>query len=204
MDVLSKQGVKVDKPVTTAYFGSLIAILADNLAAHLIGGFKQSMSFALRLCRTCMATTEQIQSKFLESDFVLRTPENHRKQCLKITSSAALYGHLSTNYRINRSSVLDNVLNFSVVTNLPHDIMHDMFEGVIPFELKLYLQHCVRHNYFTMTELNRRIRLFDYGYSELSSKTSEIDINVAKVGSEMKIRQSASQMYVFSLYLWLI
>ena len=134
--------------------------LTDNLAAHLIGGFKQSMSFAPRLCVTCMATTEQIQPKFLESDFALRTPENHRKQCLEITSSAVLYGHLPTNCGINQSSVLDNVLNFSL--NLPHD-MRDMLEGVIPFELKLYLLHCVRHNYFTMTELIQSKRLFGYG-----------------------------------------
>ena len=33
-----------------------MAFLADNLAAHEIGGFKESFSFARRFCRSCMAT----------------------------------------------------------------------------------------------------------------------------------------------------
>ena len=35
------------------------------------------MSFAKRICRSCMATTEQIQENFVESDFELRAPEKH-------------------------------------------------------------------------------------------------------------------------------
>ena len=36
--------------------GGLLDFIADNLAAHLVGGFKQSMSFALRICRGCIMT----------------------------------------------------------------------------------------------------------------------------------------------------
>ena len=55
-------------------------MLADNLGAHAIGGFKESMSFARRICRSCMATTEMIQEHFQESEFDLRTPQLHRIQ----------------------------------------------------------------------------------------------------------------------------
>ena len=48
-----------------------LACLADTLAIHALGGFKESMSFAYRICRSCMATTEQIQSDFHESNFEL-------------------------------------------------------------------------------------------------------------------------------------
>ena len=34
--------------------GSVLAMLADTLAAHSIGGFK--VGFALRICRNCLAT----------------------------------------------------------------------------------------------------------------------------------------------------
>ena len=37
--------------------------LADTLAAHALGGFKVGVGFALRKCRICMATHEQIQTK---------------------------------------------------------------------------------------------------------------------------------------------
>ena len=38
-------------------------------------------------------------------------------------------------YGINRRSVLEDVPGFSVVTSLPHDIMHDLFEGIAKKEL---------------------------------------------------------------------
>lgn len=56
---------------------SLVAFLADNFAAHALGGFKESMSFAKRICRTCMTTTEKTQLYFNEDDFDLRTPLKH-------------------------------------------------------------------------------------------------------------------------------
>ena len=50
--------VGVDEKQST-YYGGLPVGLADNLAAHALGGFKESHSFSLRICRTCMITTEQ-------------------------------------------------------------------------------------------------------------------------------------------------
>lgn len=65
----------------TVYDVGLLAFLADNLAAHQVGGFKESMSFAYRICRTCMATTEQTQTIFTESELELRNPQKHAEQC---------------------------------------------------------------------------------------------------------------------------
>ena len=56
--------------VNRVVYGGLLAFLADKLAAHLVGGFKQSMSFGLRICRGCSITREQSQNCFLESDLV--------------------------------------------------------------------------------------------------------------------------------------
>ena len=36
--------------------GSVLAMLADTLAAHSIGGFKVGVGLALRQCRICLAT----------------------------------------------------------------------------------------------------------------------------------------------------
>ena len=65
-----------------SFFGGLLAFLADNMqAAHAVGGFKESLSFALRICRTCFVTTELAQECYIESNCCLRTPEGHAKQC---------------------------------------------------------------------------------------------------------------------------
>ena len=47
----------------TRFFGTVIAFLADTLAAHEIGGFKVGVGFALRKCRVCLATDDMIQTK---------------------------------------------------------------------------------------------------------------------------------------------
>ena len=45
------------------FYGALLVFLADTLAAHELGGFKIGVGFALRKCRVCLATFEDIQSK---------------------------------------------------------------------------------------------------------------------------------------------
>ena len=43
--------------------GRLIAFVGDTPAVNLVGGFKEGVSLAMRKCRQCMATFDQIQSK---------------------------------------------------------------------------------------------------------------------------------------------
>ncbi len=43
--------------------GTVLLTLADTLAAHQLEGFEVDVGFALRKCRVCLATWEDIQSK---------------------------------------------------------------------------------------------------------------------------------------------
>ena len=47
---------------THALKGTLSLVSGDNLASHYLGGFK-APSGALRKCRHCMATTDDMQTK---------------------------------------------------------------------------------------------------------------------------------------------
>ena len=132
--------------------GGLLAFLADNLAADLVGGFKQSMSFALRICRGCMITRDLSQKCLLESDCVMRTTESHFEQCALLTGPLSV--HHSTSYGINRLSILEEIPDFSVTSGLPRDIMDDLFEGVVPYQMRLLICHCVGENFFTIEEVN--------------------------------------------------
>ena len=70
--------------------------------------------------------------------------------------------------------------------------MHDLFEGVVPYELKLLLCHCVHAKYFTVRKLNERIKEYDFGCN------IPVPIDPKVLGSNSKIRQSASQMMTLS------
>lgn len=188
MKVLYCDGINVMLGgVERVLYGGVLAFLADTLAAHALGGFKESMSFALRICRSCMVTTPQIKECFLESSCVLRSPDTHFKQCSLLCGP--LRDHYSTSYGINRLSILEELPGFSVVNGLPHDIMHDLYEGVVPYELKFLLRHCVDERYFTIDQLNDRMERYDFS----SDKPVAIDPKVVN-NPTSKIRQSASQM----------
>lgn len=144
-----------------------------------------------------MITRNLSQNCFVESGSVLRTPEAHFNQCALLTGPLA--AHHSTSYGINRLSILEEIPGFSVTNGLPHDIMHDLFEGVVPCHMKLLLTHCVQEGFFTLEELNERICAFDF----LKNKPSEIDSNLCR-HAQSKLRQSASQMMTLCLELPLI
>lgn len=171
----------------STYYGALIAFLSDTQAAHKLGGFKGSMSFARRICRSCMATRNDIQSLFAEHDFELRTPESHEKHCQSLIGINCREN--SIEYGVNRTSVLEEVPGFSVATGLPHDIMHDLFEGVVHYELKLFFQYCVSNAFFTVETLNNRLRAFDFGTDDRPSLIDRASLDL----SNKKFAQSAAQ-----------
>ena len=48
--------------------GTVLAVLADTLAAHQLGGFKVGVGFSLRKCRQCMVTADEMQIQVLLID----------------------------------------------------------------------------------------------------------------------------------------
>ena len=45
------------------------------------------------------------------------------------------------------------------------DVMHDVLEGVLQYEVKLLLQYCIREKrYFSVSELNEAIEGIELGY----------------------------------------
>ena len=95
----------------------------------------------------------------------------------------------SVNLWINRRSILEEVPGFSVVNGLPHDIMHDLFEGVVHYEVKLFLSYAVDCGFFSIHTLNNRLRGFDFGSED---KPTTIDPAAIQAPNK-KLRQSAAQ-----------
>ena len=135
-----------------------------------------------------MATKDMASTYFTEDGFVMRTHDEHMKQCAEIEKDPSL----SVNYGINRNSILNTVPGFSVASGLPQDVMHDLLEGVIDYEFRLLLTHCIQRNYFTIIQINERIKSFDFGYTQTSTKPPEISTRC--ITEQMKIRYSASEM----------
>lgn len=98
---------------------------------------------------------------------------------------------MATCYGINMESILNSSNYFHVVDGLPPDIMHDVLEGALPYEIKLMLSHLLHQSYFTLKEVNKRILTFNYG-SDSKDKPS-ILTSASLCSSGTYIKQSGIQ-----------
>ncbi len=169
--------------------------LADTLAAHAIGGFKVGVGFSLLKCRACLATKEQLSTNVgtiiiicividITSICLLRTSMHvyiHIVQCKTLHPENTrelrlpLFKEDSTTYGVNGSSPLNDIDNFHVIDHLPQDIMHVLFEGVVPYEITLLLKYFVlQKKFFTIVELNDCIESYSYSTLEARDKPSTV------------------------------
>jgi hypothetical protein len=106
---------------------SFSTIVADNLAAHLIGGFQTGFSHGF-FCRRCYITQPE---RTVPIDLIKtgpRTIAHHDHLVQRVnadpvkTPLMGVVGH----------SPMDSLIGFHPITSLPADIMHDFAEGVCP------------------------------------------------------------------------
>ena len=108
--------------------------------------------------------------QFTEDHLQLRCPESYEYQCSLLNGPLRDYD--STTYGINYRSPLNDIPGFHVANNqLPQDIMHVLFEGVLPLEVKLMLKEFITvKRFFDINFLNSRIDSFTFGKKELRNK----------------------------------
>ncbi|XP_041823596.1 uncharacterized protein LOC121628577 [Melanotaenia boesemani] len=173
LEILETQGIKlpfIEEPL----FGSVIQVTGDNLALNSLLGFVESFS-ATHWCRFCLTNKEEIQSVFTENNpgLVLRSRELIVEHCNALREDPAL---LSI-YGVKKYCVLNSLKYFHSSDNYAVDIMHDLLEGVVQYELKLVFQYLMKNGYISMNTLMDRINSFNYGYLERQNKPSGLKLD---------------------------
>lgn len=185
------------KGLKRTIFGTLSAVVADNLASHQLGGFKSGFSKGFRKCRTCLAVDSEIQNNFTDFQFVHRKKKDHDQQCAGM-ANVELANHYSWLYGIHNSSIFNELQFFHVIWGLPPDVMHDLLEGVIPRLICEVLLHLIGLKLITLDKLNLITQNFNYGHNEIRDKPSVIKLEHL---TKKKLRQSASQNWLLFVYL---
>lgn len=128
--------------------GSVFCVVADNLGAHSI-------------CRFCLGERSEFQQKEVRSGaFPARTKEDHATHLLTVKENPALTHCYGVK---NACPLTENLCYFHCVTGYPPDILHDIFEGIVPLELGLCFSVL---KYFTFSELNTAITQFPYKWAD--------------------------------------
>lgn len=127
---------------------------ADNLGAHGLAGFQESFSVS-NFCRFCVISRETLQDT-PRSDFQLRTPEQHDLLLKNIPGNATICG-------VKGECALSKHLTyFHPITGFPPDLLHDIFEGIVPVEMSLCLKELIRKEFISFDDVNISIMSFPY------------------------------------------
>ena len=89
---------------------------------------------------------------------------------------------IATTYGINRDSILNQLAYFHTTEGLPPDIMHDILEGVLQYEVKeMLLVFTKEKRYFSLDTLNKLIKEFGYHFADSKNRPSHIQIKDNKL-----------------------
>ena len=105
----------------------------------------------------------------------------------------------SITYGINYRSTLNEIDYFHVASGqLPQDVMHVLFEGVLIMEMKLLLRKFVYEDkYFNLDTFNLRISHFIYGRVEARNKPPKT-FEESHVNGKSKLPLSGAQLCIHS------
>ncbi|ELU01829.1 hypothetical protein CAPTEDRAFT_196585 [Capitella teleta] len=143
--VLENEGVQCG-PVKLR--GTVIALAGDNLANHSICGFMESFSGSATstLCRFCNGTRDMMRTNTPATQFKLRTKANYDKK-VEVVSK---FPDMSSMYGLKTHCVFNDLKYFHAVTGLTPDIMHDVLEVVIGYDLCLVIPRMVSEEIATL------------------------------------------------------
>lgn len=93
---------------------------------------------------------------------------------------------------MNHESLLMDTEYFDVCSGaLVSDIMHDLLEGLLPYETKLLLNYFIENNYFTLQNLNNSIASMELPYGTESDRPSPINNEILRAqGSQLNQKGS--------------
>ena len=183
---METDGIDVSRPTGNINLkGALALVIADNLAAHQLGGFFESFT-TLRPCRICMITKAEMKNQ-IYSEAQLRTQRGYNNQVENLDEDPTM----NTQYGIKQESPLHVLQYYHVIEGLPSDIGHDIFEGVAVDVLQNVIRYCVQQDFFSLEHLNNQIETFPYSNMDKDKKPCTF----ATPLSQFCVKQNAMQMW---------
>ncbi|XP_054724735.1 uncharacterized protein LOC129235069 [Uloborus diversus] len=163
--------------------GAVCSVVGDNLGSHYIGGFMESFNCEY-LCRYCLIKNSQFKVNPF-SIGPIRTP-SHYDTCITALAEGTT---TSSDHGIKFNSVFNDLKYFHVCQpGLPPCLGHDLFEGIVAYDLVLYINYfCKVKKYFTYAKFNSILFGFNYKGTDCRNKPNEMN------GKSEKLNGHAAQ-----------
>lgn len=158
---LEDRGIELDVCGEKKIYRVIIGVFTgDNLFLNGILGYVESFVASFP-CRQCHLHRNEFQRAFIEDSSMLRSIDSYNKAVQ--SSNAHETG-------IKQLCALNQLMYFHAATNYVQDNMHDLFEGVICYDIPLICRNLISKGFFDLSTLNHRIQNFDYGYADMTNK----------------------------------
>lgn len=183
--------IQIDKNTFYTLRAILHIIIGDALSvSEMFGLLSPAANF---FCRECMCSRNDLKN-FTHTDRILRTKELHEDQIKSILDGSSR----PNEFGIAQCSILNSLKYFHSTHNFSYDLMHDLWEGVLPMEIKYVLRYfIIEKKYFDITSLNKRINNFRWGPLESKNRPSANFTYPMLYKIKLKtIRQKAIQCWV--------
>ena len=120
--------------------------------------------------------------QFQERSFQLRTLSEHKRQCDTLENDDENYSDNSKEFGVNFRSTLLELEHFNLCSGaLIPDVMHDLLEGVLQYEEKCLLKHCIDDcHYFSLSYLSRKIENIELGYMEADDRPTPLTSRILR------------------------
>lgn len=171
------------------YF-ELFNLSGDNLDLHAMLGFNQSFNSEFP-CRLCLITKDNLKTATKLKSKTFRSNKMHSIDISKKTNS------------VKSDTIFRSIPNFNIFNHVSFDVLHDLFEGILRYEIAdilyqlIYVDKC-----FSIELLNQRILNFNYSTNSSKNNCPPLNDNHLKTG---KILMSGSEMkyLLFNLSLFI-
>ena len=169
-DLKSIEDDGVDIGEQEKVLGTVVAILGDNLGSHEIGGYTMNFSTTEFMCRFCLIHREDLWERGLADNVELRTEDDYNRALQQLAHDP----HLSHCEGVKCDSVFNALKYFHVCRGLPPCLGHDLFEGIVKYDLAAALEYFVEQAWFTYKELNSLMRNFTLMGNDALDKHNDI------------------------------
>ncbi|XP_050058270.1 uncharacterized protein LOC126550517 [Aphis gossypii] len=187
-----EQGIDIESngELTNIKF-ELGLILGDNLGIHSITGFVESFS-ANYPCRMCKVHKDIMRKQCYVDETLIRQVDDYNFDLIENNVSSS---------GVSGICVWNDVRGFKIFDHVGVDMMHDLLEGVMKYDLSFLISYYVLElKLFSLEVLNNRIISFDYG-PDKGSKPSVLNMDHI---CKNTIRLSASEMMSLVRYFGLL
>ncbi len=191
---LEKHGIEIETeegPVQV--YARLAQFTGDNLGMNQMFGFIESFSSDF-CCLLCYATRNDMQNYEKESDFTLRTKEEHTYDLSMLDSLPAARNHFRG---VKRECPLNFLDSYHITDNWTNDSMHTGLEGFVPYVSGAVLFEINRLcPNITLSFVNEQILHISSSFISMERHNKPCPMsNFLEPGQDMSPKQSSIQMW---------